>query len=89
MRARELCEQVGDPSQLFPTLYGLWSFYNMRADYKAAHEATNPLLALALRVEDPGRGGTPGMGRSEIVAPGRFYEVDLRPDPARPPPTAS
>lgn len=31
----------------------------------------------ALEIEQPDLGGTPGMGRGEIVAPGRFYEADL------------
>ena len=40
---------------------------------------------VATEAEEPDLGGTPDMGRGEIVAPGQFYEVDLRPDPARPP----
>jgi predicted ATPase len=54
MRARELCDQVGETPHLFPTLFGLWSFYNMRAEFKAAHEMTQPLLTLAQSVEDSG-----------------------------------
>ena len=38
-RARELCGQVADTPQLFPSLYGLWAFYLVRAEYKAAREA--------------------------------------------------
>jgi hypothetical protein len=30
--ARELCEQIGDPTQLFRVLWGLWSGYNARGD---------------------------------------------------------
>jgi hypothetical protein len=43
----------------------------------------------AIEAEKSDREGTPGMGRGEIVAPARSYEVDLRPDPARPPPLSS
>ena len=53
-RARELCEQVGNTPQLFPSLFGLFSFYYVRAEYTAAHEATLQLLTLAERAEDPG-----------------------------------
>ena len=42
-----------------------------------------------IEAEEPVPGGTPDMGRGEIAAPGQFYEVDLRPDPARPPPITS
>ncbi len=34
LRARELCEQVGDTPELFPVLWGLWGFYVVRAEYK-------------------------------------------------------
>ena len=43
----------------------------------------------AIEAEQPDKGGTPGMGRGESVAPRRFYEVDLRSDPAKPPPITS
>ena len=47
LRARELCEQVGDSPELFPTLYGLWSFYVARAEHRTAHELGEQLLQLA------------------------------------------
>ncbi len=53
-RARELCEQVGETPQLFPVVYGLWDFYLVRAEYKAAHEEAQQLLALVQGAEDPG-----------------------------------
>jgi len=43
----------------------------------------------AIGTEEPDRRGTSGMGCDEIVAPGRIYEVDLRTDPATPPPITS
>jgi class 3 adenylate cyclase/predicted ATPase len=53
-RARELCQQVGETPQLFPTLFGLWRFYNTRADFQTAHELGKQLLRLAQRVQDSG-----------------------------------
>jgi predicted ATPase len=53
-RALVLCEQVGETPHLFPTLFGQWSVYNMRAEYEAAHETTKQLLSLVQRVDDPG-----------------------------------
>lgn len=39
-RARELCQQLGDPPQLFPVLWGLWSFDLLRAAYQTAQTAS-------------------------------------------------
>ena len=40
LRARELCEEVGDTPELFPTLWGLSALYEVRAEYKMAHALT-------------------------------------------------
>jgi predicted ATPase/class 3 adenylate cyclase len=52
-RARELCRQVGDTRQLFPTLRGLHRFYLGRGQMEAARELGAQLLSLAQRVQDP------------------------------------
>jgi predicted ATPase len=52
-RARELCQQVGDTSQLFPVLRGLWSFYIARPELRTTRELGEQLLSLAQRVQDP------------------------------------
>jgi class 3 adenylate cyclase/predicted ATPase len=52
-RARELCRQVGETPQLVPVLYGLWTFYWMRAEYQAAQELAEQLLRLAQSSQDP------------------------------------
>jgi len=52
-RARELCAQVGETPQLFPTLWGLWLFYTMRGELQTARALGEQLLALAERVHDP------------------------------------
>jgi len=51
-RARELCQQVGETSQLFRVLRGLWSFYVVRAELQAARELGEQLLTLAHNVQD-------------------------------------
>jgi predicted ATPase len=53
IRARELCEQVGDPPQLFRVLWGLWLMYNARGDYQTMRALGEQLLSLAQRLEDP------------------------------------
>jgi predicted ATPase len=51
--ARELCEQIGDPTQLFRVLWGLWSGYNARGDYQTMRAVGEQLLSLAERLHDP------------------------------------
>ncbi len=53
LRARELCEEVGDTPELFPVLWGLWAFYLVRAEHKRAHELAEQLLRLAQSRQDP------------------------------------
>ncbi len=52
-RARELCEQVGEPSQLFRVLWGLWAVYGVRGEEQTQRALGEQLLSLAQRLEDP------------------------------------
>jgi predicted ATPase/class 3 adenylate cyclase len=52
-RARELCEQVGEPSQLFRVLWGLWGVYGTRGEYQMDRALAEQLLSLAQRLQDP------------------------------------
>jgi predicted ATPase len=52
-RARELCQQLGETRQLFPVLYGLWTFHLVRGEFLAARELGEQLLGLAQREQDP------------------------------------
>jgi predicted ATPase len=51
-RARELCQEVGEPRQLFQVLRGLWEFYDLQAEMPTARELAEHLLTLAQRVQD-------------------------------------
>ena len=55
-RAFELCSVVGDAAvdRLFPALYGLWIFYQVRALYPNAEDMGERLLELAKRSGDTG-----------------------------------
>jgi predicted ATPase len=53
-RMRELCEQLGDPPELFPALYGLWLMHVLRGRLRTAHELAEQLLRLAQSAHDPG-----------------------------------
>ena len=52
-RARELCERLGDPPELFPALLGLWAVYYLRAELRTAYELAEQLLRRAQSAHDP------------------------------------
>src|SRR5262249_54987211 len=52
-RARELCEQVAETSELSRILLGLWRFPLARVDFPMARELAEQLLSLAGREQDP------------------------------------
>ncbi len=52
-RALELCRQLGERSELFAVLRGLWEFHELRGDLKTALELGEELFRLAQAVDDP------------------------------------
>ena len=52
-RARELCERLGDPPELFPALLGLWAVYYLRGELRTAYELAEQLLRRAQSAHDP------------------------------------
>jgi class 3 adenylate cyclase/predicted ATPase len=48
-RARELCREVGETRHLFPVLFGLWTYYFVRAEHRVAIELAEQLLVFAER----------------------------------------
>ncbi len=52
-RARQLCQSLDDPHQLFPVVRGLWNYAFVRAELQAAHALGEQLLILAQQVRDP------------------------------------
>jgi predicted ATPase/DNA-binding winged helix-turn-helix (wHTH) protein len=54
-RARELCQQMGDTPQLFPALYGVWSFARVAGALQTAQELAEQLLRLAQSPPDSTR----------------------------------
>jgi class 3 adenylate cyclase/predicted ATPase len=52
-RARALCQQMGETTQLFQVLRGVWLFYLMRMELRTAREIGEQLLTLAQQVGDP------------------------------------
>ena len=52
-RARELCQRLGDSSQLFAVLRGQYVFHNVRAELRKARGLAEQLLDLAQHDQDP------------------------------------
>jgi predicted ATPase/class 3 adenylate cyclase len=87
-RARALCEQVGEPLQLFRVLWGLWSVYGTRGEYQTSRALAEQLLSLAQRLHDPDllleahhalwttllSGGEPAAARSHQEQGMRLYD---------------
>ncbi|MBI3798656.1 MAG: AAA family ATPase [Deltaproteobacteria bacterium] len=53
IRARELCQAVGETPQLVTVLLGLWAVYITRPDYQSALELGKQILAVAESKQDP------------------------------------
>ena len=53
LRARDLCQQLGETPQLFPVLWGLSRVYNFRGELQASRNLGEQLLATAQRIQDP------------------------------------
>jgi predicted ATPase len=51
-RARQICQQMEEPPQLFPILRGLWNYHLIRAEYHMAYALGKQLLLLAQQVQD-------------------------------------
>jgi predicted ATPase len=52
-QAYALCQQVGETPELVPVLFGLWRFYNVRAQLHTAREFGETLLRLAQQTSAP------------------------------------
>jgi class 3 adenylate cyclase/predicted ATPase len=52
VRARELCQQIKETTQIFPVLWGLGVFYLVREDLQKTQELGEQLLTLAQRVQN-------------------------------------
>jgi predicted ATPase len=53
-RARELCERVGQPPQVFASMFGSWVFHFTRGDFRRCMELANEGMEFANRLGDRG-----------------------------------
>ena len=54
MRARALCEELGETPEISQVLWGLWTFYVLRAELSTGREIAGEILRLAERLPYPG-----------------------------------
>src|SRR5262249_34566152 len=53
LKARELCRQLGEPPDLSEVLWGLWTYYAVRAEFGTARQVAEELLRFATRFPYP------------------------------------
>jgi DNA-binding winged helix-turn-helix (wHTH) protein/predicted ATPase len=54
LKARNLCQQLGDTPDVSEVLWGLWTYYVLRAELSTAHDLGKEFLRLAERLPYPG-----------------------------------
>ena len=54
LRARELCQSLGETPEISEVLWGLWTFHTLRAEFGTAREIAEEFLHLADRHSYPG-----------------------------------
>jgi serine/threonine protein kinase/tetratricopeptide (TPR) repeat protein len=54
LRARELCERIGEPQQLFGIMLGTWEWRLVRGDVRLCGDLAADGMAVAERLNDPG-----------------------------------
>ncbi|HEY3704362.1 MAG TPA: adenylate/guanylate cyclase domain-containing protein [Terracidiphilus sp.] len=76
MRARDVCQQLGNTTGLLGALWGLWTVYFLRGAIPQSMEVARPVLEIALRTGDPGLEicGRQAVGLSTYFL-GRFSEA--------------
>ena len=55
LRARDLCQQIGDTPQVFPALYGVWNLYYVSCELQKARGFAEEFLDQARRQKDRAR----------------------------------
>jgi class 3 adenylate cyclase/predicted ATPase len=76
IRARELCQKLGNTPGLLGSLWGLWTVYFLRGAIPSSFEVAKPVLDVALETKDPGLeiAGRQAVGLSTYFL-GRFAEA--------------
>jgi class 3 adenylate cyclase/tetratricopeptide (TPR) repeat protein len=73
LRARELCQRMDDPQQLFGIMLGMWEWRIVRADLRLCVDLAADGMALADRLNDP------GIRMEALFMPGatKFYRAEF------------
>ena len=54
LKARELCQRLGEPPEISQVLWGVWTFHTLRAELGTAYEIAEEFLRLSDRLPQPG-----------------------------------
>jgi predicted ATPase/class 3 adenylate cyclase len=73
LRARELCQRIDDPPQLFGIMLGMWEWRIVRGDLRLCVDLAADGMALAERLNDP------GVMMEALFMPGvtKFYRAEF------------
>ena len=73
LQARELCQRIDDPQQLFGIMLGMWEWRIVRGDLRLCVDLAADGMALAERLNDP------GVLMEALFMPGvtRFYRAEF------------
>jgi predicted ATPase len=75
-RAKELCQQEHLTPQLFPALFGLWTFYHLHAQHQEAEMLGQQLLILAKQADTPDLLAEAHLSRGcTLLARGEFHRA--------------
>ena len=84
LKARELCQRLGETPELLPVLFGLWRYYFTRAEIATARELGDALVGVAHHSDDPAlaviahyAAGVTGHASGEILEARRHLERGL------------
>jgi predicted ATPase len=69
VRARELCEQVGDTTHLLPVLFGQWAYHLLRAEPEIAYRVAADML----RVAEPQQDAAPRLIAHRVAGATSFW----------------
>ena len=73
-RAQALCRELGNPPELFPAVWGSWTFYLIRADYDMAQRLADDCRAMAASSLDEAL----AIEAAAAIGMSAFYRGDLR-----------
>jgi class 3 adenylate cyclase len=77
VRARELCRTLGEPPELMPAMFGLWTYHCLRAKHVEGCRLAEDMVRLAEREDEPALAVESGLAMgANLFYLGRFEESE-------------